>query len=955
LITVHHIASDAWSIGVLTREVAALYRAFAGGLPPALPELKIQYADFAMWQRDWLQGPVLDRQLAYWREQLADSAATLDLPLDRPRPLIQTYRGALQPLVIPQQVATGLRGLGRSNGATMFMTLIAAFRTFLFRYSGQQDISIGTAIANRDKAETEGLIGLFINTLVLRASVSGDEGFLNALGRERKTALDAYRHRDMPFEKLVEELVPGRDLSHSPLFQVMFTLQNVPRQTVELPGVKPSGLGGETRTAKFDLNLVLQESEEELKGYLEYNTDLFEPSTIARMVSHFGRLLDEIVASPHRSISSIPLLSESEYNQLCFEWNETTADYPCDRGIHRLFEAQVERAPDAIAVACADGRLTYRELNSRSNRLARYLRRAGLRPEEPVGILIERDIVTIVSILAVLKAGGAYVPLDPDYPAPRLSVLVNDTGLRTILYHGRSTDPLPPFAGRVVCLGSQWEEIERESCENLTIDVSPDQLAYVIFTSGSTGRPKGVEISHRNISRLLFSIDYVDLGPTRSILQLAPISFDASTFELWGALLHGGKCVLYPERVPRFEEIKKTIRAHGIDTMWLTASLFNALIDEAADTLAGVEQLIIGGEALSVTHVARAYRALPSVKIINGYGPTESTTFTCCHPIDRAVREDEPSISIGRPISNTQVYVLDREQQVVPVGVAGELYIGGDGLARGYLRNGAETAEKFLPDPYGDRAGERLYRTGDLVRWKEDATLEYIGRADHQLKVRGFRIEPGEVESALNQHPLVQSSLVMAREDVPGDRRLAAYIVAEDADAVDSSGVRAFLSERLPDYMIPSAFVFLDSFPLTPNGKVDRRALPAPAHNRKESMAIAPRTPTEEALARIWLDVLKLDQVGISDDFFELGGHSLLATQVISRVWTILQVELPLRAVFQFPTIEGMARSIEEIGPAVNSGLDEMAGALDRLDRMSEEEVRELIEKMKALKEGEAR
>ncbi len=807
LLVTHHIASDGWSTGVLHRELSALYQAFAAGEPPRLPELPVQYADFAVWQRQWLQGKTLDAQLAYWKKQLKLVPA-LELPSDRPRPLVQSFRGGRQFLVLSKDLSEGLKSLSRREGVTLFMILLAAFHTLLHRYTGQDDITVGSPIAGRTRAEIEGLIGFFVNTLVLRTDLSGNPSFRQLLDRVREVALGAYAHQDLPFEKLVEELQPERNLSHSPLFQVMFALQNVPRVAIELPGLTLSSMTVDSGTAKFDLFLSLHEETEALRGSLEYNTDLFDDATIHRMLNHFENLLKAVVANPDQRISGLALLTEGERHQVLVEWNATATDYPKDKPIHELFEAQAERSPDAVAVVFPltssghgkDKQLTYRELNIRANTLAHRLKKLGVGPEVRVGICVERSLEMVVGLLGILKAGGAYVPLDPAYPKERLAFMLEDAQVSVLLTQERLVKELiedrrskgdgdsrssildPRF--QVICLDADWELITKESEENPIGGATADTLAYLIYTSGSTGTPKGVEVLHRGIVRLLFGVDYVELNATGTFLQLAPLAFDASTLEIWGALLHGARLVLSPEKILTHQELSHIIQKQGVSTLWLTASLFNSVIDDVPDALSGIRQLLIGGEALSFPHVQRGLELLPSTQIINGYGPTESTTFTCCYRIPKQMDKAVTSVPIGRPITNTQVYLLDHQLNPVPIGVPGELYIGGDGLARGYLNQPELTAEKFIPDPFNNEVGARLYKTGDRARYLPDGNIEFLGRIDCQVKIRGFRIELGEIEAVLGQHPAVRQAVVLAREDVPGDlsaplgtgKRLVAYV-----------------------------------------------------------------------------------------------------------------------------------------------------------------------------------
>jgi amino acid adenylation domain-containing protein len=914
LLTLHHIVFDGWSKDVLLRELLALYQALSAGKPSPLPPLPIQYADYSVRQRQETQGEGMERQLAYWKRQLAGSPGLLELPTDRPRALAQTSRGARGSLFLPAPLSAALRALSQREGATLFMTLLAAFQALLFRYTGQEDIAVGTPMAGRNRVEVEGLIGLFVNTLVLRTDLSGDPSFRELLGRVREVALGAYGHQDVPFERLVEELQPERSLSHTPFFQAMFVLQNTPGKVSGLPGLKVEDFEFESGTAKFDLTLEMVERAEGLTCSLEYRNDLFEGVTISRMLGHFRRLLEGIVADPNGQLSKLPLLTDYERQQLLVDWNETGTDYPREQSIPQLFEARAERTPNAVAVVFEGEQLTYRQLNSRANQLAHFLRKRGVGPEVLVGLCVERSPEMIVGLLGILKAGGAYVPLDPTYPKGRLAYMLKDAQVPVLLTQHRLVKRFPEHRTKLVCLDADWEVIVRESEGNPVSEVTAENLAYVTFTSGSTGTPKGVEVPHRGILRLLLGVDYAHLDATETFLQLAPLSFDASTFEVWGALLHGARLVLSPEKIPEPKELGHVIQRQGVTTLWLTTSLFNVVIDEAPEALSGIRQLLIGGEALSVPHVHRALERLSCTQMINGYGPTESTTFTCCYCIPNQLDRSVSSIPIGVPIGNTEVYLLDCSLNPVPIGVPGELHIGGAGLGRGYLNYPDLTAEKFIPNPFGQELGGRLYKTGDLARYLPDGNIEFLGRADDQVKIRGFRIEPGEVEAVLGRHPAVHQSVVLAREDRPGDKRLVAYLVPGQQQAPTSSELRSFLKEKLPDYMLPSAFVFLGALPRTPSGKVNRRALPAPEGLRPELEAayVAPRTEVERIIATVWREVLRMEKVGLYDNFFDLGGHSLLLVQVYSKLQEVFGKDISMIDMFKYPTINALTTYLSQ-------------------------------------------
>jgi amino acid adenylation domain-containing protein len=909
LVCSHHIVSDAWSIGVFNHELTELYRAAVEGRQPELPELPVQYADFAHWQRQWLTGELVEQLLAYWRQRLAGATFDLELPTDHPRPATPSFRGAFHRFTLSYPVGVAIERLSRDHGATLFMPLLAAFFALLCRYTGQRDLVVGTPVAGRKRAQTEHLIGFFLNSVVLRLAVTGDPGFLALLEQVRDVALGAFAHHELPFERLVEELGAVRDRGRQPLFRVMFVLQNAALEPLDLPGLSLAPLEVETGTAKFDLTLSLTEGGGRLGGGVEYSSDLFDAVTIGRFAGHFMRLLEGIAADPQRRISDLPLLSAAELQQMFQDWNDTAAELPPQASIHSLFESQAARTPTAEAVICGDETLSYAELNARANRLAHGLRRLGVGSEDRVGICVERSVAMLVAWLGALKAGGAYVPLDPAYPSDRLEFMVDDAGISALVLTPESllSPGIIPFLR--IDAGGHLEEERDLPATDPPANASLQSLAYVMYTSGSTGLPKGVGVCHAGVLRLIWQAGYVALDGRQTLLQAVPMSFDVSTLEVWGALLLGGRCVLAPQEIPTARSLSAVIGRYGIDTLWLTSSLFNAVVDEDPEVLGGVRQLLIGGEALSVSHVQKYRNSFPHTALVNGYGPTESTTFTCCHTIPAAIGS-VASIPIGRPIGNTRVYVLDDCLWPVGMGVAGELFIGGLGLARGYLRRPSLTAERFLPDPFSEEAGARLYRTGDVVRWRSPALLEFLGRRDQQVKVRGHRIELGEIEAVLRSHPAIAEAVALAREDQPGQKLLVAYVTAEGDTAPED--VVGFLQTKLPDYMVPRAFAMLPAMPLTGSGKIDRRALQAMDLRLDFTAAYAPpATPTEEMVAGIWSGLVGRERVGRNDDFFALGGHSLLATQVISRVKQAFAIELPVRALFENPRLSSFALHIE--------------------------------------------
>jgi amino acid adenylation domain-containing protein len=943
LLTMHHIVSDGWSMGVLYRELAVLYDAFYTEKPSPLPELPIQYADFAIWQRQWLQGERLESLLSYWKGQLDEAAPVLDLPTDRPRPPRQTFRGARQALVLPKHLTAALKALSWQEEVTLFMTLLAAFKVLLSRYTGQDDIIVGSPIAGRTQTEVEGLIGFFVNTLVLRTDLSGIPSFREVLRRVREVCLEAYTHQDLPFEKLIEELHPQRDLSRNPLFQVLFILQNAPRLVLELPGLAQRPLEVDSGTAKFDVTLSMVEEAEGLRIVLEYNSDLFDAATIHRMLSHYRTLLEGIVADPDQLIARLPLLPEAERDQLLMVWNKTLTDYAqkWDQRIHQWFEAQVEQTPDAVAVVFGDAHLTYRELNRRANQLAHHLQALGVGPEVLVGVCLERSIEMMVCLLGILKAGGAYVPLDPNYPQERLAFILHDARVAVLLTQQRLVERLPMHNARLVCCDTAWPTIAQEHTDNPVRTVAPDNLAYVIYTSGSTGTPKGVLGLHRGaVNRFTWMWETYPFAAAEVCCQRTSLNFVDSVWEIFGPLLQGIPIVIMPDEIvqdpPRLLE---HLAAHHVTRIVLVPSLLRVLLDTAVELQQQLPDLkiwITSGEALPRELCQQFHEQLPQRVLLNLYGASEVAADSTWY--DTREGQWRPGVPIGRPIANTQIYLLDRALQPVPIGVPGELHVGGIGLARGYLNHPELAAERFIPHPFSRIPGARLYKTGDVARYRPDGNIEYLGRLDHQVKLRGIRIELGEVEAALGQHPAVRDTVVMVQEDVPGDQRLVAYVIPQ-SDPPPSIALRSFLQQKLPEYMVPSAFVILAAFPLTPNGKVNRQALPAPTQTRSflEGTFIAPRTPVEEVIAGIWASTLGLEHVDIYDNFFELGGHSLLAARIVSQLRSAFAEDIPLRRFFECPTVAELAEVLLQHQIAQVED-EELARMLDEVERLSPEE-----------------
>jgi amino acid adenylation domain-containing protein len=903
LLVLHHIASDGWSMGVLLRELTELYTASCTGELADLPELPIQYADFALWQRERLQGEALEKQTSYWKERLKGAPALLELPTDYTRPNQQTLSGAREKVCFSGALTDLLRAFSRREGVTLFMTLLAALQALLQRYTGQTDISVGTAIANRTRVDLEPMIGFFVNTLVLRADLSGKPSFRRLLKQVSDIALEAYAHPELPFEQLVDTIQPERNLGYAPLFQVMLNLQNTPAHSLRLAGATTTEVKIDNGTAKFDLTLSLQDSGSQLTGWMEYNTDLFEAGTIRRMLSCYQTLLEAALQNPDQPISTLPLLPEGERRRVLVQWNDTRRECP-QACVHELFEAQVERRPEALALVCGEQRLSYGELNHRANQVAHALRGRGVGPETVVGVCVERSPDLLVALLGVLKAGGAYVPLDPVFPRERLLFMLRDAGVQVLLTQESLRAELSESGARFVCLDSDWSEISKQPSENLSSGAGPENLAYVIYTSGSTGTPKGVEVPHRALANFLVSMQ-VKPGLTEKdiLLAVTTASFDIAALELYLPLTVGASVNLVSrETASDGQRLRESLAASGATCMQATPTTWRLLINAGWEGQPNLK-VLCGGEALHRELANELVRRASSAW--NMYGPTETTVWSSVH---RMTSGTGP-VCIGRPIANTELYVLDSAMQPVPIGVPGDLYIGGEGLARGYRNRPELTAEKFVSHPFSRQPGACLYNTGDLARYHADGNLELLGRRDHQVKIRGFRVELGEIEAMLGEHPAVQAAAVVTLDDAPGEQRLVAYAALRPGAVACGEELRSFLKSKLPDYMLPSRFEFLDRLPVNASGKVDRRALPAPGHERLENEAsyVAPRTEQEKALASIWTEVLQLDRVGIHDNFFDLGGHSLLAVKLVARVESVLGKKLPVISVFQLPTIAKLA------------------------------------------------
>jgi amino acid adenylation domain-containing protein len=952
ILVTHHAASDAWSMGILTRELWTLYQAYCQGKSSPLDPLPVQYSDYAVWQRDWLQGEVLEAQLSYWKEQLKE-LPILNLPTDRSRKPRQSFSGARVKITLLAELTTAINEASYRHGVTPFMTLLAAFQVLLYRYSGQEDFALGCPIANRRRPEIEGLIGFFVNTLVLRANLSGNPSFAEVLSRVKEKWIGANANQDLPLERLVQEIQPERDQSRNPLFQIMFVLQNATQPFSGIPSLRIEPVEIAATRSPFDLSLFLRQREGRYIGFFEYNTDLFNRGRIKRMVGHFQTLLEAAVSNPYQPVATLPILTEAERQQILVEWNDTAADYLKDKCIHQLFEEQVARTPDAVAVKFEDRQITYRELNRRANQLAHYLIGLGIGPEKLVGICVERSIEMVVGLLGILKAGGAYVPLDPSYPEKRLRFMIDDANIAVLLTQesllDRTQNSILSSRPLAFCFDRDWPLFAQQQDDNPGLPVKSDNLAYVIYTSGSTGKPKGVAIEHRNTVNLLYWAKS-PYGPTdlAGVLASTSICFDLSIFELFVPLSWGGKIILVENALSLRGRRDRDITLVNTVPSVMTQLLALGHLPESVRTVN------LAGEPLKTELVNQLYQEPGVERVYDLYGPSETTTYTTF-----TLRGPNGPETIGRPIANTQIYILDGALQPVAVEIEGELYIGGAGGARGYLNRPELTTEKFIRDLFRGEEGSRLYRTGDRARYLPDGSIEFLGRTDNQVKIRGHRIELGEIESALTQHPTVNQAVVIPFDEFPcgsdnpksvlsrvegsktnteqsqsienpkslpayshnpkskieNPKSLVAYVVSHAKTAPTVSELRHFLQSKLPDYMIPSLFIFLDALPLTSNGKLDRNALPPPDGQRPalDQGFVEPRTEMEELVAQVWREVLKHEKIGIYDNFFDLGGHSLLAAHVTGRLQETFNKAVPIRVLFDAPTVATMAKELEII------------------------------------------
>ena len=956
----HHLIHDGWSFNVFLGELFEIYRSFSEDKTSPLSDPAIQFADFAYWQRRWMEGQEAEKQLAYWQKQLAGSPPVLELPCDYPRPVKPRFKGAALRSELPEDLCRRLKAFSQNENATLFMTTLAGFVALLYRYSGQDDICVGTGMANRRWQETENLLGMIINNVVLRTDVSSNPPIRELIRQIRTVTLDAAENQDLPFDTVVRVLQPKRSLGQNPLYQVMFSFHDAPMPNIELTGIEGNlKLGLNNGSAKFDMSVTLiphsaqqfrqtqEATTDKFTIVWEYDTDLFERTTIARMMHHYQMVLEGIAANPEQRVSDLSLLEDAERHRILIEWNDTSTDYPRTQCIHQIFEQQVEQNPDAVAIVHGNEQLTYLELNTRANQLAHHLKSFGVGPEVLVGICLERSLEMVVAMMGILKAGGAYVPLDPEYPPERLAFILSDTQPPVLLTQLSFMGRLPEQVDQIICLDAAWATIEQEKGTNPTAETDASNQAYILYTSGSTGKPKGVMIPHAAIcNHMLWMLKEFAFEPSERFLQKTPFTFDASVWEFYAPLLSGGRLVMAePEGHRDGTYLVDAIIDNNINTLQVVPSQLQMLLNEKRfENCLSLRRVFCGGEALTLELFNQFLARLPAVELINLYGPTEATidsTFWRCKP-----QQGRPIMPIGRPIGNMQAYILDPQLNPVPVGVHGELYIAGPGIGRGYLNRPDLTAEKFVPNPFPsspsnrggtrhgeDKIGGRLYRSGDLARYLPNGSIEYIGRSDYQVKLHGFRIELGEVESVLGRHPAVEEAVVIAREDVPGDKRLVAYVVALHESPPTFRELRRFLKEKLPDYMIPSAIVNLDSLPLTPNGKIDRRALPPPDPSRSELEAVyvAPQNEVERIIAEVWQQVLRIEQAGMHDNFFDLGGHSLLLIQIHNKFQALFNKEIPIADLFRYPTIKALA---DHLAQEVNDNVS-MQQTSDSIEKLA--------------------
>ncbi|QEM10873.1 non-ribosomal peptide synthetase [Mucilaginibacter rubeus] len=905
LLVLHHIAADGWSMPVLVREFSKLYSSYNKSEPIKLKAPEIQYADYAIWQREYLNAEKLQSKLSYWEEKLAGTT-TLELPTDHMRPAVQSSRGSVYEFMIAKEQAEQLKQLSLEQGATLYMTLLAIFKVLLYRYSGQEDICVGTPVANRDREETAELIGFFVNTLGLRTTLNGEETFTTLLSKVKQTTLEAYGHQEVPFEKVVEAVVKERDLSRSPLFQVMFVLQNtgvIP--TFEIGDIKVTGERAGDYSSKYDLSYNAEETKDGIRIAVEYNTDLYEATTVERMAGHYSQLITSVIIQPATEINKLQLLSKAEELQLAL-FNETEANYPKEENIVSLFEAQSIKTPEVIALVFEDETISYGELNEHANQIAHFLIKQGIGKESLVAICIERGLNMMAGILGILKAGAAYVPVDMDYPKERISYILEDTQAAIVLTSNTAKANLTGINAQIIELDNN-DEIKAQSSENINIAIEPNQLAYVMYTSGSTGKPKGTMVEQGNIVSLVKNACYFEADNNDTLLVTGSPSFDATTFEYWSMLLNGGKLILCNDKeLFNSKTLKNLITKHKVTVMWFTSSWFNQLADDAPEVFKGLNTILVGGEKLSVPHIKKIRSTYPDLKLINGYGPTENTTFSLTYAISEI--NADGIIPIGKPLNNRNAYILGPANQQAPICVFGEVWLGGAGVSRGYLNQPELTSQKFVKDPFTS-ANTLMYKTGDIGRWLADGNIEYRGRVDDQVKIRGYRVELGEIESVLLQSGLVSQGVVLAHPDKNGVNRLTGYVVADTT--LDKQKLQEYLHNQMPDYMVPRFWVQMQSFPLTTNGKVNKRALPEAELSAVPAQGyVAARNEVEKQLTKIWQELLGVNPIGVHDNFFELGGHSVLAMRVVHHIEKEFSIDIPISVLFQFASISELSKYI---------------------------------------------
>lgn len=947
VLSLHHIICDGWSKAILAWELSRLYGSFSGSAASDLPGPELQYSDFALWERERLSSGELDHEMEYWREQLGPSVPVIDLPTDRDRPAIRSYRGATIRFELSRSVSEAVRRLSRSRAATTYTTLLAAFQALLSRYCGQEELVVGTIVANRAAAELENIIGLMVNTLVIKGDLSANPTFIELIERVKQTALGAFKHQSLPYEELVAELAATRDSDRRSLVDVMFVMEEGLEGSLEMAGLRASEEKLHSGTAKYDLMMALRDRDGAFEGTLEYSADLFDETTVSRIALSYQRLVEAALADPEQRVEELALLSDSDRQRLLLEWNDTEKPGPDWRNIRQVFEEQESHTPDSIAAIFEETHLSYRELNSRANQLAHYLREAGVGGETLVGICLERSLEVAIHILSVFKAGGAYLPLDPAYPKARLSFMLEDAGVRVLLTEPHLMERLPAFFGTVVCPNADREIIEKQPRDNPGEMGSAGSLAYVIYTSGSTGRPKGVGLPHVALTNLIGWHSANLLSKART-LQFASMSFDVSFYEMFVTWASCGTLLIVPEqhrsdilRLARF------VSDHRVEKAVLPVVTLQQLAEERSFRrrgLTSLREVITTGEQLRITSpVVEFFSDLQACSLHNHYGPSESHVATA-ESLDRDPYSWQAAPPIGRPITNTRIFLLGRHATLTPAGSIGEVHIGGAGLARGYLNRPDLTAERFVPNPFARSEGDRLYRTGDLGRYAGDGRIVFIGRRDHQVKVRGFRVELGEVESVLARHPALRGAAVVTRDDNYGGRRLIAYVATERRREITGEGLRAYLNERLPDHMVPSSFIIMENLPVTHNGKIDRAALIERNHRVAEVQEdlIPARTPAEELAARIWSEALGVEVIGVNSNFFALGGHSVLAMQIVMMLREIFRVELPVRSLFERPTVGGLVEVLSNLWGG-REIVEEIAWTFLQVERLPDESLGQIL------------